>query len=314
VREDAWLRAWRQAAPRDPGAAVVYARSLVEVAWAIRGTGRAEGVTAEQWQGFHRTLSAAPGACQEAAALLPEDPVPWIVHLGAATGLSYPHEAFRELWAMVRSRAPYHVPAHLGAMNYWLPRWHGSREVVTGFVEEAIATAPIGSLLTLLRLDLLNNELRPEDQEQRRAFWRGPEVRHAVDQGLADLAAAHPAHLRIDALRGWLAYFLTRSGRYAEAVWMFRQLGDRVATAPWSYSADGTALFTANRVEAVLGWEDAGRPALPDGRSPLDATPAAGWGQGPDPAAGPGPGSASGTGPAAGPAAQPYWNGRGGAR
>jgi|GEM_PF-1393921 len=268
-KDDAWLRAWRREAPEDPAAAVIHARSLVDIAWSIRGSGWAKDVTPEQWEGFHRVLEQAPEACLAAAELFPADPTPWIVHFGVALGLGYSHDDFRALWAQASARDPFHVKAHLAAMDYWRPRWHGSPELMSGFVENAIATAPRGSLLTLLRLDMLNTEQKPKEAEEQAAFWQSPEVRHAIDAGLADLAAARPDHLRVDALRSWLAFFLTKSGRYAEAVWMFRRLGDCAAAQPWSYSADGTALFTATRVNAVLGWEDAGRPALPDGRSPL---------------------------------------------
>lgn len=269
--EDAWLRAWLAARPQDAAAATVYARSLVDLAWKIRGGGWAKDVTREQWEGFFRVLGEAPAACHAAAALAPEDPTPWIVHFAVGMGSSYEHADFRALWAEATARAPYHVKGHLSAMTYWLPRWKGSRELVTAFVEEAIASAPRGSLLTAMRFELMNTELRPADPAEREPYWRGEEVRRAIDEGLADLAAADPGHLRVSLLRSWLSLFLTRAGRHAEAVAVFRELGTSVGSEPWTYSADGTSLYVSMRNTAVLGWEEAGRPALPDGRSPLDA-------------------------------------------
>ncbi len=262
VEDDAWLVAWREARPGDVAAASVHARALVDLAWAIRTSAQAEKVSPEQWNGFFRILRQVPDVCRAAAALAPEDPTPWIVLLPAAMGLEWSNDEFRAVWEEVRSRAPYHVKAHLAAMSYWRPRWHGSEELLVEFVEGAVAAAPAGSLLTLLRLDMLNAEFRPEDKGELKAFWKGDRVGVAIDAALADLAAADPEHLRVGGMRGWLAFFLTRAERYAEAVEQFRLIGTHIATEPWSYAADGTSVFTVTRADAVLGWEDAGRPAV----------------------------------------------------
>jgi hypothetical protein len=263
AQDDAWLRAWRQAHPQDAAAVTVQARSLVDLAWQIRSSNRAQDVSRDQWDGFFRMLNEVPALCREASALAPEDPTPWIVMLPTAMGLQWPNEDFTALWTEVVRRAPYHVKAHLAALSYWRPRWSGSVEHAVHFVETAIASAPRGSLLTLLRLDLLNSELRPDDQQQRPAFWTGDQVRWAVDEALADLAAADPGQLRVGALRSWLARILTLEGRHAEAFEQFRQLGSFIAFEPWSFSKDGTSLYLTTRTTAVLGWEDAGRPPLP---------------------------------------------------
>jgi hypothetical protein len=205
-------------------------------------------------------LHQVPPVVEEAAGLSPEDPTPWMMLLAAAMGLQWDNDAYRELWAKVVERVPHSLWAHLGAQSYWLPRWFGSTELVLEFTENAIAAAPDGALLSALRLDLLNRELRPKDVEARPAFWRSEQVCWAVDEALIDLAAADPNHVRINVLRSWLAIFLVRQERWAEAVEMFRALGRMAANEPWSYSSDKTSLFTQNRATAVLGWEEAGRP------------------------------------------------------
>lgn len=263
AEDDRWLQAWRQAHPEDGAAAAIEASSLVQLAWKIRTGDVSSKVGREQWEGFFRVLRQAPERCREAAALSPEDPTPWVVLLGAAKGLQWENDEFRTLWAEVLARDPHHVLAHISAQSYWLPRWHGSTDLVLEFTEQTIAAAPDGSLLSLLRLDLLNRELRPENAELRPAFWRGEQVRWAIDEALIDLAAADPAHLRVNTMRAWLAIFLVRNERWAEAVEQFRAIGRMVAFEPWTYSKDGTSLFTQQRASAVLGWEAAGRPAVP---------------------------------------------------
>ncbi|MHA6761759.1 hypothetical protein [Streptacidiphilus sp. PAMC 29251] len=273
AEDERWLQAWRQAHPQDPAAAAIEASSLVQLAWKIRSSDVSSKVGREQWDGFFRVLRQVPELCREAAALSPDDPTPWVVLLGAAKGLQWKNDEFRAVWAEVLARDPHHVLAHISAQSYWLPRWFGSTDLVLEFTEQAIAAAPDGSLLSLLRLDLLNRELRPTDTEPRPAFWRGEQVQWAIDEALIDLAAADPANIRINVMRSWLAIFLVRSERWAEAVEQFRAIGRMVAFEPWTYSEDGTSLFTQQRAIAVLGWEDAGRPAVPP-LSPHRAAPA----------------------------------------
>ena len=263
AEDDRWLQAWRQAHPQDAAAAAVEASSLVQLAWKIRSGDVSSKVSREQWDGFFRVLHQVPEHCRQAAALSPEDPTPWIVLLTAAKGLQWDNDEFRAVWAEVVARAPHHVLAHTSAQSYWLPRWFGSTDLVLEFTEQSIAAAPDGSLLSMLRLDLLNRELRPQDSKLRPEFWRGEQVGWAIDEALIDLAAADPGHLRINALRSWLAIFLVRTERWAEAVEQFRAIGRMVAFEPWSYSNDGTLMFTRQRANAVLGWEAAGRPAVP---------------------------------------------------
>ncbi len=272
--DDGWLRAWRTARPQDAAAATIAVESLVRLAWKLRSSARAEKVSAEQWEGFFRVLRTVPAACQEAAALAPEDPTPWIAMLPAAKGLQWSHEDYRRLWEEVRQRAPFHVKAHLSAMTYWQPRWSGSLELMSEFVEDSIARAPRGTLLTVMRMQFLNDEVRPADKEGRAAFWQSEQVRLAVDAALTDLAGADPWHLRITDMRSWLAYMLALSRRYPEAVEQFRLIGTAIGCYPWALNTDMAALLTTNRTNAVLGWEDAGRPPLPaTNRSPLDAVP-----------------------------------------
>lgn len=264
VEDGDWLDRWLAAEPANPTALVINQRAINVLAGQLRGGGWSKDLTQEQIQGFHRVISQVPAAFERSiAASAPEDPTPYIAMLAASTSLGWSHDEFRELWAEVNKRAPYHVEAHLSAMMHWLPRWGGSTELVTAFVDEAAHASPAGSLLTMPRLEMLyleNSLLRGEERVQ---AYRSPAVAAAIDEALADLAAADPAHPRYGLQLHWLAYFLTKAGRYAEAVDFFRRIGPYCGAWPWTNFDDALSQFTATRAEAVLGWEDAGRPALP---------------------------------------------------
>jgi hypothetical protein len=87
-----------------------------------------------------------------------------------------------------------------------------------------------------------------------RAYLRGAELRESLDTALADLAAAAPAdHPFAAHHRHWLAYFLTKAGRYREAVEQFRAVDGCLGARPRELYADPAGTYSATRAEAVLG-------------------------------------------------------------
>jgi len=261
--DDSWLAAWLAAEPNDAGAHTVYANSLVLVAWAIRTGSRAENVTSEQWNGFFRVLNQAPEHCLWAAAQAPGDPTPWIEMLTVARGLQFDNDQFREVWREVVTRDPNHLGAHLMARGYWLPRWYGSTELHDQFVEDATRGRPNGSLFTLVRLRGMFDEQEPSNAAEREEFYRDPQPHRILDEAVADLAAARPDHPYLASQRHMLAYFFTNAGRFAEAYEQFKAIGAYCGASPWSLYNDPVGQFVGKRATAVMGWEDAGRPALP---------------------------------------------------
>jgi hypothetical protein len=261
--EDSWLQAWLAAEPDNPIARMTYAKTLSTTAFTIRTSSRAEDVGRDQWDAFFRVLRQAPEHCLHAAEVAPEDPTPWAVLQTIAQGLQYDNDDYRKIFDEVVARAPYHVQAHAAALSYWLPRWFGSAELAESFVNQATLGKPAGTLLTHLRLEWFYFERIPKTPEDRTDFYHGPEVQVAIDEALADLRAASSDRPAYPTQRHWLAYFLTQAGRYAEAYDMFRQIGPYYGGWPWALAKDPVSRFTGVRAEAVMGWEDAGRPPLP---------------------------------------------------
>ncbi|MFC5718999.1 hypothetical protein ACFP1Z_02230 [Streptomyces gamaensis] len=251
AEDDSWLRAWQAARPDDPDAAVVDADAKVTLAWEIRGSGWAKNLTGEQIEGFFRVLREAREDFARAASLAhPQDPTPYLLQIPLYMGLNAPHEAMRELWAEVASRAPYHYEAHWYALQYWCEKWHGSEELARDFAAKEAAAAPAGSLLTMF--PLLSWFEHHHDKAPDEAYgWL--EVRQLVDAALADVAAARPDHPRTAEVRHLLAYFLTEAGRYEEAVEQFQRVDGYVEAAPWRYSGKPAQMFCQYRDKALRG-------------------------------------------------------------
>ncbi|MDX2931188.1 hypothetical protein [Streptomyces ipomoeae] len=235
AKEDDWLLAWEADRPDDPDAAVVRARSTVILAWDLRGGKRAKHTTSEQFVGFHRMLERSREEIARAAALNPDDPTPYITEIWVALGLGYPHSEMDRLWAEITARAPHHYEAHFSALQYWCAKWRGSEKLATEFAERAVADAPLGSLLTVLPL-IAHFE---HDTSDDGSVDRTPKMIGRVDAGLADAAAADPAHPRLPELRHLLAYYLTLQDRDAAALEQFKLVDGYVNALPWRYQGDG---------------------------------------------------------------------------
>jgi hypothetical protein len=175
--------------------------------------------------------------------------------MSCAQGLGFDHNRFRAIWADAIKRAPSSVAAHKRGLQYWLPRWQGSDELAAAFVAETLARATPGRLLTGVRLGYLYLERTPAGATERAEYLRRPEMADAIDEARADLAAAPADHPYRMEHRHWLAYLLTKAGRYAEAVQEFRAVDGYAGAWPWQLHTDPAATFAATRAEALLGWQ-----------------------------------------------------------
>ncbi|QKW21326.1 hypothetical protein HUT16_21690 [Kitasatospora sp. NA04385] len=255
AEDDAWLRAWRAERPEDADAAVITVEALVQLAWNIRSSRRASEVSQEQFQAFHRVLGEAEEAAKDAERLAADDdPLPFYVQQPVAMGLSWANSRYVALWSELSARDPRHLAGHQRALQYWCAKWHGSHELMHAFADAAVAGAPVGSLLTAVKLQAWDEQFR--GAEDRSAAYGSPEVLASVEAAEADLAAAEAAPAaaatapRIRYLHGLLAEFHTRAGRGADAMRHFRALGPHVP-GPWTDYEDPVGAIQRDRVIAA---------------------------------------------------------------
>ncbi|WP_069467673.1 hypothetical protein, partial [Actinacidiphila rubida] len=258
--DDAWLTAWRTERPGDPAAALIHADALVQLAGKVRGAQGGARTTAEQFEGFHRLLGQALPACQEAARLAPYDPSPWVAQITIAYGLGWSHDDFRQLWAEITARDPYHFGAHVSALQYWCEKWRGSSALMFDFAERAASSAPRGSLLPVLRLYATFEHVLKQTDD---SFYEDPYVSAAVDAVLDAVDLAPAGHHRLPTVRHLLANAAYRTGRYAEAAEQFREIGGYAGGVPWMYFTSPLKQFVHVRTHTFNEWEKAGRPAAP---------------------------------------------------
>ncbi|MEU9587760.1 hypothetical protein [Streptomyces werraensis] len=230
---DRWLKAWEEARPEDPDAALVVARARVSYAWELRGGARAHSTSQSQFEGFHRELLASQDDIGRALALCPGDPTPLVAELWRARGLGYSHQEMDALWWQITALAPHHFEAHTSALQYWTAKWRGSHQLAREFAERSAAGAPPGSLLAVLPVIAWYES---HMDELGRVEFCGSEVRALVDAALADAALADPDHPRLAEVQHLLGYFLCRRGRYRAARKQFRHVDGFTEALPWRYS------------------------------------------------------------------------------
>lgn len=239
AKDDTWLTAWHTARPTDPHWAVVYAMSLVSLAWDIRGSAMATETTREQFDGFHRVLFEARDAAGVAASLLPDDPTPWITFLTLARGLQAEHEEFRAIWAELMERDPLHHSGHRQALQYWCRKWHGSNEMALSFALEAAAKSP-----KFLAWPL---HAAYEAQSTDPDMWKSPEVVASLDSLLDRLADEGADTYAVRDDRGYAIYALIQLHRFEEALGQFRALGALADAGPWNYFEEPRLSFLSMR-------------------------------------------------------------------
>ncbi|XKK60595.1 hypothetical protein HFP71_33190 [Streptomyces sp. ARC32] len=232
-RNDRWLKAWEEARPGDPDAALVVARARVSHAWELRGGARAHSTSQSQFEGFHRELVASQDDIGRALALRPGDPTPLVAEIWRALGLGYSNAEMHALLSQITDLAPHHFEAHSSALQYWTAKWRGSDQLAREFAEKSAAGAPPGSLLAVLPVMAWYEN---HADELGRVAFCSPEVRVLVDVALADAALADPDHPRLPEVRHLLAYFLYRQGRYTAAREQFRHVDGFTEALPWRYS------------------------------------------------------------------------------
>lgn len=248
AKDDAWLSAWEKARPDDADAAIVRARSTVNLAWDQRGSARAKHTSQKQFEGFHGTLVRSRDEIARAAALNPEDPTPYITEIWTALGLGYPRQDMEALWEEITTRAPHHYEAHFSALQYWCAKWCGSDELAHDFAARAAAGAAPGTLMTAFPL-IAWYEAHLDGAEA--SEYHSPDLTALVDAALTDAAAGSTDHPRLAEVRHLLAYFLVKQERYDAALEQFLLVDGYVEALPWRYNADMRGAYVAARDKAV---------------------------------------------------------------
>lgn len=236
------------AARKGAVADLVRGRLLVASAWAARGSGRAESVSAAGWEAFTRDLEQARTHLERAAEADAADPTALAFLIKVAIGTD--GESAEDYFLRALERDPGQYLAHELMLLAQCEKWHGSHEAMFAFARDTAEAAPAGSSLHMLLvtahlehwLYLTHFDGQPADARAALLAYRSE-----VDRALAasiDHPGFRPDRLtpfRLNEAALW-AYLAQDPALLARRM---SRVGDVQARVPWAYA--GAGAFRAAR-------------------------------------------------------------------
>ena len=245
VEDVTWADRWCTEHPSDPGAAAVRAWGELHRAWAVRGGGRADEISAEAVEGFADGLHQARGLCERAIELAPDDPTPWVAVLWLAIGQNEPRDEFGRRWDELVARDPDHRLGHIAALQYHCEKWHGSHEDMYAF-----ARAVTAHWAAVVPLQAHVEYVLGEERKGFRSaygvvgFWtESPDAKADLDTALAWLHGPGPTHAMALHDLSVVGYALAQAERWTDARELFARTGNRAYLYPWLHQGDAAATF-----------------------------------------------------------------------
>ncbi|MGW8666110.1 hypothetical protein [Streptomyces niveus] len=250
---EGWIPAVIAAEPDSSLALLVSGARRVSWAWEARTGARAQHVSREQFQTFHKRLRVAEEELYEVAEREPGWVAPWYFLQMSGRGLQVGQETARLRFEAAVGRCPGHPGAHRQQLQQVCAKWSGSHEEMHGFARTSMLKGPEGSPLgELVALAHLEHWLDLEGGEDA-AYIRRPDVVAELHEA-ADRSVRHPAYERP---RDWISMFNTfamafsLAGEKKAAGAFFAALEGRVTNFPWQYiESDPTRAFAKWRAKA----------------------------------------------------------------
>jgi hypothetical protein len=174
--------------PYDSAAAVLLGEVLIQQAWRIRTSARAQDVSRDQFDRFHAGLRQAETVLIDAVAHRPDDPGLWASRLLTARGLELGRSESRRRYDRMAALDPHFLPGQMHMVQNLCPRWSGTWDLVLAFAREAVAATPPGSPSAVL-IAYVHVERWLNTERARGAYLES--VRGELDEA-ADRSVRHP--------------------------------------------------------------------------------------------------------------------------
>lgn len=134
---------WAEASPNSPAPHNVYASFLIAHGWRFRGSGWAHKVRKEDWAPFYEKLAKAREYLLQNKRIASIDPKWYEEMMVIARAEQWDRRRFDELVNEAISRHPYFYQIYFAALDYLVPKWHGSKEEVEKFAKLSVEATKI---------------------------------------------------------------------------------------------------------------------------------------------------------------------------
>lgn len=135
---DSQLEAWAFKHPNSPIPTISRAHMEISRAWEIRGGDVASKVKPEAWKPFAEGIERARVILQKGKAVASVDPQWYEQMMVIAQAQNWERERFDELLNEALAKEPLSYQTYFSALNYLLPKWHGSLGEIEIFARDAV--------------------------------------------------------------------------------------------------------------------------------------------------------------------------------
>lgn len=132
------LRSWIAKYPSSPSAHVAYADTLFVRAYKLRGSGYAHTVSPEGWRGFYEYIRRGREELENSKTVSARNPAWYATMFEAAKAESWSPERFLAHLTEAVQAEPTYYDIYFSALNYFYPRWGGSKQEMAAFVNDAV--------------------------------------------------------------------------------------------------------------------------------------------------------------------------------
>jgi hypothetical protein len=135
---EAKTKKWAQQFPNSPSAHIAHSAVLIRHGWAYRGAGYASKVKPESWAPFYRHLAMARDNLEKHKSIASTDPSWYETMMVIALAEGWERRKFDNLLNEALDREPLFYQTYFVALEYLLPKWHGSIDEIETFAQNAV--------------------------------------------------------------------------------------------------------------------------------------------------------------------------------
>ena len=179
----------------------------VKLAWAARGSGYANTVSAGQWVVFKDDLNTARKSLETAWGMNPKEGHTALEMIGVCEGLSLPRDEMEKWFQRAMDLNPNYYDACHEKLHYLYPQWYGSRDDMVEFGRECVANTNWGGTVPLILSDAHYEYWKfLGHTEERTNYWKQPEVWPDIKASFDRLFALNPNATSYYHNYAWYAY------------------------------------------------------------------------------------------------------------
>jgi len=222
------------------------------LAWAARGTGTADTVTKDGWQGFEKHLQNSHTLLMEAWKIDPAIPGPAALMITVAMGLGAEGEESPRAWYIRSRSAKMDDRWALESMLWSLrPRWGGSYEELISLGQEFVSSKRFDTQVPAWMLETAWS-ISADRAQPLTITYAQPEIYKPLKEMFDGYAAALPAGPGRDWVLSEQALVATAGGHYADARAVVDQVGTKLDRRVFQ-SLSGNVDRTISQVYAYTG-------------------------------------------------------------